>query len=81
MRPVVLFAPPLLLLMLSFLVESRGAVDLPYAKVFKGESEFERGVSKSGERKLAFVAAGRTNGRSRQSSFGNSVRELYVGNR
>jgi hypothetical protein len=45
MRPVVLFAP--LLLMLSFLVESRGAVDLPYAKVFKGESEFEQLVQKA----------------------------------
>jgi hypothetical protein len=45
MRPVVLFAP--LLLMLSFLVESRGAVYLPYAKAFKGESEFELLVQKA----------------------------------
>jgi len=45
MRPVVLFAP--LLVMLSFLVELRAAVDLPYAKVFKGESEFEELVQKA----------------------------------
>jgi hypothetical protein len=45
MRPVVVFAP--LLLILSFLVEARGAVYLPYAKVFKGESEFELLVQKA----------------------------------
>jgi Protein of unknown function (DUF1460) len=45
MRPVVLFAP--LLLMLSFLAESRGAVYLPYALVFKGNSEFEELVQKA----------------------------------
>jgi hypothetical protein len=45
MRPVFVFAP--LLLILSFLVEARGAVYLPYAKVFKGESEFELLVQKA----------------------------------
>lgn len=45
MRPVVLFAS--LLLILGFLVESRGAVYLPSAKVFRGESEFERLVQKA----------------------------------
>ena len=45
MRPVVLFAP--LLLVLSSLVESRGGVYLPYATVFKGESEFEQLVQKA----------------------------------
>src|ERR1700738_1042904 len=45
MRTVVLFAP--LLLMLIFLGESRGAVNLPYAKVFKGESQFEELVQKA----------------------------------
>ena len=45
MRPVVLFAP--LLLVLSLLVESRGGVYLPYATVFKGESEFEQLVQKA----------------------------------
>jgi Protein of unknown function (DUF1460) len=38
MRPVVLFAT----MLLSLLAESRGSVYLPYPKVFKGESEFER---------------------------------------
>src|SRR3984957_5477215 len=46
MRPVVLFAP-LLLMLFSFLVEARGAVYLPYAKVFKGASEFEELVQKA----------------------------------
>ena len=45
MRPVVLFAP--LLLVLSLLVESRGGVYLPYATVFKGESEFKQLVQKA----------------------------------
>jgi hypothetical protein len=45
MRPVVLFAP--LLLVLSLLVESRGGVYLPYPTVFKGESEFEQLVQKA----------------------------------
>jgi hypothetical protein len=40
MRPVVLFAP--MLLILSFLSESHGAVYLPYPIVFKGESTFEK---------------------------------------
>jgi hypothetical protein len=43
MRPVVFFA----LLMLSFLEESRGAIYLPNATVFKGESEFDRLVQKA----------------------------------
>jgi Protein of unknown function (DUF1460) len=45
MRPVVLFAP--LLLVLSSLVESRGGVYLPYPTVFRGESEFEQLVQKA----------------------------------
>ena len=45
MRPVVLFAP--LLLVLSLLVESRGGVYLPYATVFKGESELKQLVQKA----------------------------------
>lgn len=45
-RPVVLFAL-LLLLMWGFVVESPGAVYLPYAAVFKGTSEFEELVQKA----------------------------------
>jgi N-acetylmuramoyl-L-alanine amidase-like len=45
MRPVVLFAT--LLMLLGSLVESHGAVYLPYATVFKGESEFEQLVKKA----------------------------------
>jgi hypothetical protein len=45
MRPVVLFAP--LFLMLGLLVEAYGAVDLPYSKVFKGESQFDRLVQEA----------------------------------
>lgn len=45
MRTVALFAP--LLLMLSFPVESPGSIDLPYARVFRGESEFEALVQKA----------------------------------
>ena len=45
MRPVVLFAP--LLLVLSLVVEARGGVYLPYATVFKGESEFKQLVQKA----------------------------------
>src|ERR1700724_569732 len=65
MRPVVLFAP--LVLVLSSLVESRGGVYLPYATVFKGESEFKQLVQKAvsenwrslplGERTVAFGEA------------------------
>jgi len=40
MRLVVLFAP--LLLVLGLLIEAHGAVDLPYSKVFKGGSRFDR---------------------------------------
>src|SRR6202048_16628 len=40
MRLVVLFAP--LFLVVGLLVEVYGAVDLPYSKVFKGESQFDR---------------------------------------
>jgi hypothetical protein len=46
MRPAVLFAP-LLLLLWGFFAESRGAVYLPYATVFKGTSEFEELVQKA----------------------------------
>lgn len=45
MRPVVLLAA--LLMMLGSLVESRGAVYLPYPTVFKGESEFQHLVKKA----------------------------------
>jgi len=45
MRPVVLLALPWLLL--SFVLESRAGVYLPYAKVFKGDSEFEELVQKA----------------------------------
>ena len=45
MRPVVLFAP--LFLVLGLLVEAYGAVDLPYSKVFKGESQFDRLVQEA----------------------------------
>jgi hypothetical protein len=45
MRSVVFFAP--MLLVLSLLVESRGAVDLPYTRVFKGDSAFEELVQKA----------------------------------
>src|SRR5580693_6972435 len=45
MRPVVLFAP--LFLLLGLLVETQGAVDLPYSKVFKGESQFDRLVQEA----------------------------------
>jgi hypothetical protein len=45
MRPVVLFAP--LVLLLSFILESRAGVYLPYAKVFRGNSEFEELVQKA----------------------------------
>jgi hypothetical protein len=45
MRPLVLFAP--LLLLMSFVAESRGNVYLPYAKVFKGDSEFEELMQKA----------------------------------
>jgi Protein of unknown function (DUF1460) len=44
-RPALLFLP--ILLLLSCLVESRGGVYLPYAKVFKGDSEFEELVQKA----------------------------------
>src|ERR1700730_5596160 len=40
MRPVVLCPP--FFLVLGLLVEAYGAVDLPYSKVFKGESQFDR---------------------------------------
>jgi hypothetical protein len=40
MRPVVLFAP--LFLVLVSLVETQGAVELPYSTVFRGESRFNR---------------------------------------
>ncbi|MBV8174039.1 MAG: DUF1460 domain-containing protein [Verrucomicrobia bacterium] len=40
MRPVVLFAR--LFLALGLLVDAHGAVDLPFSKVFKGESQFDR---------------------------------------
>src|ERR1700722_7303968 len=46
MRPAVLFAP-LLLLLGGFVMESRGAVYLPSATVFKGTSEFEELVQKA----------------------------------
>ena len=45
MRLVVLFAP--LFLVLGFLVEAHGAVDLPYSKVFKGEPQFDRLVQEA----------------------------------
>jgi hypothetical protein len=45
MRPVVLFAP--LLLVLGLLIKAYGAVDLPYSKVFKGESRFDRLVQEA----------------------------------
>lgn len=45
MRPVVLFAP--LLFLLSLVVESRGGLYLPAAKIFKGESEFDELVQKA----------------------------------
>ena len=45
MRTAVAFAP--LLLGLIFGVELRGAIYLPYARVFKGESEFEELVQKA----------------------------------
>src|ERR1700719_3549689 len=45
MRPVVLFAP--LFLVLGFLFEAHGAVDLPYSKVFKGEPQFDRLVQEA----------------------------------
>src|ERR1700757_1552800 len=45
MRLVVLFAP--LFLVLGFLGEARGAVDLPYSRVFKGESQFGRLVQEA----------------------------------
>src|SRR5271157_6628379 len=45
MRLVVLFAP--LFLVLGFLVEADGAVDLPYSKVFKGEPQFDRLVQEA----------------------------------
>jgi Protein of unknown function (DUF1460) len=44
MRLSLFFAP--LLLLLSFVANSRGGVYLPYEKVFKGESEFEELVQK-----------------------------------
>ena len=40
MRPVVLFAR--LFLALGLLVDAHGAVDLPFSKVFRGESQFDR---------------------------------------
>jgi hypothetical protein len=46
MRPAVLFAP-LLFLLCGFVMESRGAVYLPSATVFKGTSEFEELVQKA----------------------------------
>src|SRR6478736_74848 len=45
MRPVVLFAP--FFLMLVLLVETHAAIDLPYSTVFKGERQFERLVQKA----------------------------------
>ena len=45
MRLAVLFAP--LFLVLGFLVEAHGAVDLPYSKVFKGEPQFDRLVQEA----------------------------------
>ena len=46
MRPVVFFCP-LLLFLVGFLTVSRGAVTLPYERVFKGESEFQRLVQQA----------------------------------
>jgi N-acetylmuramoyl-L-alanine amidase-like protein len=46
MRPVVLLGP-LLLFLVGFLTVSRGAVTLPYGKVFKGESEFQQLVQQA----------------------------------
>ena len=46
MRPVVFFGP-ILLFLVGFLTVSRGAVTLPYEKVFKGQSEFQHLVQQA----------------------------------
>jgi hypothetical protein len=45
LRPVVLFAP--LVLLLSFVLESRAGIYFSYAKVFRGDSQFEELVQKA----------------------------------
>jgi hypothetical protein len=46
MRPVVFFGP-LLLFLVGFVALARGAITLPYGKVFKGESEFQQLVQQA----------------------------------